>query len=113
MGTTLALGRSCKEDPTFHDLKHVFFLGDDRLGADIKCPRDGKLGCALVDILPSQHRQPCTHFLSWSWAYTLHQVQSGLELWVGRGDYDPGKEFLFMCFFVNNQYRIMVEGTQS
>ncbi|CAJ1347146.1 unnamed protein product, partial [Effrenium voratum] len=96
------------QDPTFHDLKHIFFLGEKKIGADKICPRDGKLGCAFVDTLPRQHRQKCTHFLSWSWAYTVRQVRSGLDFWIESSGLDPGKTFLFMCFFVNNQYRLLV-----
>ena len=33
-----------------------------------------KAGCALVDWIPREHRRQQTHFLSWTWKYTLQQV---------------------------------------
>ncbi|CAE7261848.1 unnamed protein product [Symbiodinium sp. CCMP2592] len=105
-----ALQATGMKDPTFHDLKQAFFMGERKVGAGKICPRDGRLGVSLIDTLPRQHRQKCTHFLSWSWAYTVRQVRSGLELWIERSGLDPSQTFLFMCFFVNNQHRIVVSG---
>ena len=73
----LAQEKSREVDPTFLKLKETFWLNDTKLGQDRYCPRDGKLGCALVDLLPSQHRQKQNHFMSWSWKYSLGQ------LWLG------------------------------
>ena len=63
----LARVRSKETNPSFYTLKDVFFFGDDPIGKNIPCPRDGRLGCALVDTLPRHHRQQCTHYLSWTW----------------------------------------------
>ena len=73
----LAQEKSGEVDPTFLKLKEVFWLKDHKLGQDRYCPRDGKLGCALVDLLPFQHRKRQNHFMSWSWKYSLGQVWLG------------------------------------
>ncbi|OLQ14323.1 hypothetical protein AK812_SmicGene1477 [Symbiodinium microadriaticum] len=88
-------------------------MGERKVGAGKICPRDGRLGVSLIDTLPRQHRQKCTHFLSWSWAYTVRQVRSGLELWIERSGLDPSQTFLFMCFFVNNQHRTLSRQVRS
>ena len=61
-------------DPTFLQLKDVFWLRDKKVGQDHCCPRDGQLGCALVDMLPPQHRRKQNYFMSWSWQYSLGQL---------------------------------------
>ena len=65
----LAQEKSGEVDPTFLRLKEVFWLADHKLGQDRYCPRDGKLGCALVDMLPFQHRRK----------YSLGQLVLGYE----------------------------------
>ncbi|CAK9106046.1 unnamed protein product [Durusdinium trenchii] len=54
---------SGEDDPTFLRLKEVFWQGEEKLGSDIPCPRDGRPGCALVDWLSPEHRQMQTHFM--------------------------------------------------
>jgi len=109
---SLATGRSGKPDPTFNDLKEAFWMCPSPIGEDALCPRDGRKGIALVDWLPSRHRRPQTHFMSWTWRYSIGQIRSSLEMWMA--DSDKPKELgdvsFFMCFFVNNQFRIILEG---
>jgi hypothetical protein len=109
----LAQQRTNKADPSFSDMSRPFWFGPDGFGIDVICPRDNKAGCALVDVLPLRHRQKCTHFLSWCWGYKISQVRSALELWISGSNLDEGSIFLYMCFFVNNQYRIMVEASKN
>ena len=45
----LAQQRSREVDPTFLHLKDFFWGCEDKIGQDVICPRDGQLGCALVD----------------------------------------------------------------
>eukprot|EP00929_Paragymnodinium_shiwhaense_P034641 TRINITY_DN18819_c0_g2_i1.p1 TRINITY_DN18819_c0_g2~~TRINITY_DN18819_c0_g2_i1.p1 ORF type:complete len:938 (+),score=120.91 TRINITY_DN18819_c0_g2_i1:194-3007(+) len=112
--TQLAKLRSGLEDPTFYDLKDAFFSGSNPLGKHALCPRDGRTGCALVDTLEPRHRRQRTHFLSWTWGYRLSIVQDCLKQWIERESLNPAEQFLFMCFFVNNQYRLMPEaGSQA
>ncbi|CAK0817417.1 unnamed protein product [Prorocentrum cordatum] len=114
--TGLARRRSGEDDPTFYQLRDVFFLGADPIGERERCPRDGYDGCAFVDsrVLPAKHRGKCTHFLSWTWAYRLSVVQDALRSWIEELEHDGLAEeesaetvYLYMCFFVNNQYRIL------
>eukprot|EP00913_Durusdinium_trenchii_P012539 g11774.t1 len=76
----LAYDWSGEENPTFLRLKEVFWQGDEKLGSNIRCPRDGRPGCALVDWLSPEHRRLQTHFMSWSWKYSLQQLQSAMEI---------------------------------
>ena len=106
----LATSRTGLENPTFHDMKTGFWCGEDALGRDIVCPRDGKLGCALVDWIPRVYRRQQTHHLSWSWKYTLGEIRSAMRLFMqNQSSGQHTAVFFFMCFFVNNQYRILVE----
>jgi len=105
----LAQGRSRMENPNFYDLKDAFFLREEPIGRDLLCPRDGMPGCALVDVVDQRHRRQCTHFLSWAWSYSVTLVRSALRSWMDQSKLVPGTTFLYMCFFVNNQYRILYE----
>mmetsp|Transcript_30533 Transcript_30533/g.70403 ORF Transcript_30533/g.70403 Transcript_30533/m.70403 type:complete len:862 (+) Transcript_30533:143-2728(+) len=106
----LAQNRSQLLNPTFHELKDVFFFGDDPIGKNITCPRDGRLGCALVDTLQRPHRRRCTHYLSWTWQYSVDLIQDALCELMSELSLKPSETFLYMCFFVNNQYRILYDG---
>ena len=67
--------------------------------------------CASSSNLPQIDRcwGKVTHFVSWCWAYSLSNVVSAVEGWLQKSDEDPETIFLWMCFFCNNQYRIMEE----
>ena len=107
----LARERTGRTDPSFMDMKSSFWLSSDPIGQHVPCPRDGRPGCALVDWIPRRDRHEQTHFLSWTWQYRLEEVRSALN------GYSPGqapeKVFFFMCFFTNNQFRIIVEGSEA
>lgn len=107
--TNLAQVRSKQDDPTFYILKDKFFYGEDPIGGNIQCPRDGRLGCALVDTLARVYRRQTTHYLSWTWKYTVSLVQDALSCWLEEMNLKAADVFLYMCFFVNNQYRILFE----
>ena len=101
-------------DPSFYELKEAFFYEkkDPKeprpLGKDHLCPRDNRYGCALVDTLPPLYRRQATHYLSWTWKYKLSLVQDALQGLLEMNS-KPDAVFLYMCFFVNNQYRILFE----
>ena len=76
------------------------------IGRDVLCPRDGRLGCALVDW---KCRREQTHFMSWTWKYTLSEVKSALQVYSSTRPTAVKDVFFFMCFFTNNQFRIIVE----
>ena len=75
----LAQQRTGIGNPTFMDMKTSFWLSADPLGQDVPCPRDGRLGCALVDWIPRDARREQTHFMSWTWKYSLMQVSGRLN----------------------------------
>lgn len=70
-------------------------------------------GCSLVDTRPAQQRKEATHFLSWVWRYSLSTVCSSTERWVRTYKLDPKEVFFFVCFFCNNQHRLLVERTAN
>lgn len=107
----LARQRTGKENPSFIEMKDAFWLAPDPIGQEISCPRDGRPGCALVDFIPRCERREQTHFMSWTWRYTLAEVSSALDMFQASfvSGVSVNKVFFFMCFFVNNQYRIIVE----
>lgn len=108
----LARDRTAERDPTFHRMKEAFWLKDAPIGADIQCPRDGRPGCALVDWLPPSERRAQTHYLSWTWVYSLHEVRSSLDTFAG-SIRESHQVFFYMCFFVNNHFRTLVDGDIS
>ena len=110
---TIARERAGKENPKFYDLEKGFFFSGSPIGQDVCCPRDGRPGCALVDALPARHRGAATHFLSWSWAYSVGQVRSALTSWLAQKGLEGSEVFLYMCFFVNNQFRILIEQSST
>merc|ERR1712187_46989 len=63
----------------------------------------------MGDTLTPQYRQQANHFVSWVWSYNLFLVRSGLSRWAHRSQANTEDVFLFMCFFCNNQWRILVE----
>ncbi|CAK8987605.1 unnamed protein product [Durusdinium trenchii] len=109
----LAYDWSGEENPSFLRLKEVFWQGDEKLGSNIRCPRDGRPGCALVDWLPREHRRLQTHFMSWSWQYSLQQLQSAMKMWRSTRTLEFHDVVFYMCFFVNNQFRIIVDGSAT
>ena len=60
-------------------LVEVFWQGDEKLGSNIRCPRDGRPGCALVDWLPREHRRLQTHFMQFDRQQIFHCLYSFLQ----------------------------------
>ena len=48
-----------------------------------------------------------------TWSYSLSSVKSGIENWLESAGLEAHDVMFFMCFFVNNQYRILVAGGQA
>ncbi|CAJ1398613.1 unnamed protein product [Effrenium voratum] len=110
MFTLTAQTAAGKEDPNFHELAPAIAYGPKALGAAAICPRDGRPGCALVDVLPAG---PATHFLSWAWGYHLTTVVLALRHWCQECQVDAAQTFIWICFFCNNQERILNEKSQE
>ncbi|CAE7791129.1 unnamed protein product [Symbiodinium sp. CCMP2456] len=107
----LVQARGASKASTFRQLKEVFYFGDNPIGKNVICPRDGRMGASFVDsgTLPRESRAPCTHYLSWSWQYEVQVITDALEHWVESEKLDASDVYLYMCFFVNNQFRILYE----
>ena len=110
---SLARSRTMLDNPTFIDMKSSFWLQNDPIGNDVVCPRDWRMGCALVDWIPRVHRREQTHFMSWSWMYSLEQLCGALKVFMRNRSMHGDRVFFFMCFFVNNQFRIIVDGSSA
>ena len=86
-------------------------MGPTGKGFGRVCPRDGRPNCSIVDALPAPDRAKATHFVSWCWQYTLEDVTDCLQTWIQEsgGAVLSHDVYLWMCYFCNNQYRILEE----
>ncbi|CAE7253082.1 PVALEF [Symbiodinium microadriaticum] len=105
-GTRLSVRCSWQEQFLDTDMQHG-------LGHGKVCPRDGKRGCSIVDAVDARHRGKVTHFLSWCWAYKLQDFVSAISSWTKRHELVTSEVFLWICFFCNNQYRILESATDT
>jgi len=71
------------------------------------CPKDGKRGCSIVHTLEPKSRGKATHYVSWVWKYPLGVVFRALRRAFPDKDKKP---YPWLCFFQNNQHRIIVSG---
>jgi len=105
--TQEAKKRSGLDDPNFYNLEKAFFHKETGIGCKTACPRDRRPGCALVDVVPRRYRRRCTDFLSWIWGYKVAMFQQTLSLYMSSSGREAAETFLYCCFFINNQYRIL------
>merc|ERR1711972_750957 len=101
-----------QDNPTFPEIAPVLAYGDKALGYDKICPRDGKVGCSIVDAVTFEHHGRANQFLSWSWGYKMTAVIGALAEWMKKVHADPKKTFIWMCFACLNQFR-MIEDQKS
>ncbi|CAE7290537.1 Caln1, partial [Symbiodinium pilosum] len=101
------------DNPNFYEMSAVLAAGPTGLGYGKTCPRDGKPGCSIVDAVEPRHRGQVTHFLSWCWAYKLKDFVSAIGTWAKKQGLVAGDVFIWICFFCNNQYRILESATQT
>ena len=102
-----------QENPNFYEIADVLAKGENGLGYGKICPRDGKPGCSIVDAVDDRHKGKVTHFVSWCWQYKLQDFVSAIGSWLRKEGLDPGDVCLWVCFFCNNQYRILEAKTQT
>lgn len=101
-------------DTTFSDLSQVFwgekgnFKGFKGSAGNI-CPRDGMPGSSIVDALEYEFKGKATQFVSWCWNYTVETVASALKLWAEENHVDASQTFFWMCFFCNNQRKMLIQ----
>lgn len=110
---SLARSATALDNPNFYEICPHLAHGNTGLGFNKTCPRDGQPNCSVVDALDDAHSGKVTHFVSWCWAYTLDNVVTAVDRWLQKSEADPADVFLWICFFCNNQYRIMQEATQA
>ncbi|CAE7032449.1 rngB [Symbiodinium natans] len=97
-------------NPNFYELCEFVAIGPSGKGFGKICPRDGKVNCSIVDALETPRRGKATHFVSWCWAYSLDDVVDAIRSWTQSSNAPPSTHIcLWMCFFCNNQYRILEE----
>ncbi|CAE7650128.1 hypothetical protein AK812_SmicGene9561 [Symbiodinium microadriaticum] len=76
-------------------------------GAQVLCPRDGRLGAAFVDTLTgSDNVGHATHMLSYTWQYTVDSIIGSLSAFCQRKSLIPEQTYVWMCFMGVNQHRI-------
>ena len=102
-------------DPNFYEICNVLAIGSSGKGFGKVCPRDSRVNCSIVDALDAPAQGRATHFVSWCWRYRLEVVVDAVHTWIQSSHSTPsaGEIFLWMCFFCNNQYRILEEGSMS
>eukprot|EP00435_Cladocopium_sp_Y103_P070207 s97_g34.t1 len=106
------------ENPNFYQLAGLLAYGPHALGKGQICPRDGRADCSLVDALAKKNKSDNANwFLSWAWSYSLNVVCNALARWwdshaaVVTSEVCPtGSVYLWWCFFVNNQFRMLEDG---
>jgi len=100
-------------NPTFSQMAPVLAYGQHAIGLKHTCPRDGMQHASIVDALHTSGKSnPANYFLSWAWAFDLEVVLSSLRCWArsqafANPSFDAGSVFIWWCFFVNNQFRIL------
>mmetsp|Transcript_8858 Transcript_8858/g.21158 ORF Transcript_8858/g.21158 Transcript_8858/m.21158 type:complete len:659 (-) Transcript_8858:209-2185(-) len=102
-----------KPNPNFYELCDVIAIGENGKGFGKTCPRDGRANCSIVDALELHQRGKATHFVSWCWRYVLDDVVDAIAVWLGSANQQANspKVSLWMCFFCNNQYRMIEDST--
>eukprot|EP00435_Cladocopium_sp_Y103_P075422 s11_g57.t1 len=106
------------ENPNFYQLAGLLAYGPHALGKGQICPRDGRADCSLVDALFKKNKSDNANwFLSWAWSYSLDVVCNALARWwdshaavVASEACPTGSVYLWWCFFVNNQFRMLEAG---
>eukprot|EP00931_Biecheleriopsis_adriatica_P017124 TRINITY_DN12386_c0_g1_i3.p1 TRINITY_DN12386_c0_g1~~TRINITY_DN12386_c0_g1_i3.p1 ORF type:complete len:1108 (-),score=207.34 TRINITY_DN12386_c0_g1_i3:86-3298(-) len=97
-------------NPNFWQLSAIIAYGDEALGKNQRCPRDGKLGSSIVDALEHKGDSgPANLFFSWVWEYDLELVLDSLQKFEKKTSRSAKDTHLWWCFFSNNQFRILGE----
>lgn len=72
-------------DPNFYEISKCFCEGAKGKGFGKLCPRDGQINCSVVDALDALDKNKAgraTHFLSWTWAYSVATFAKTISGWV-------------------------------
>lgn len=87
-------------------------MGEEGVGAKTMCPRDRRMRSSIVDAVAPKYHKKASHFVSWCWKYHLVAVVSALLRFLLQAGLRAEDVFVWICFFCNNQYRIIGEKQQ-
>eukprot|EP00435_Cladocopium_sp_Y103_P061212 s755_g22.t2 len=103
---------------------HIYELDEPLIrakGANMICPRDGRLGAAFVDTIRGKesrlHRSMldfvgrANHMLSYTWQYTVSCISSSLEAWCLQHAKQSQRTYVWTCFMGINQHRVQAGKT--
>lgn len=71
-----------------------------------RCPRDGREGCAYVDVAPDPDAGLARHMLSYTWGYRVLDIASVLRQYCASRGLHPASVRVWMCFACINQHRV-------
>ena len=86
--------------------------GDDlgiirKKGANVACPRDGRLGAAYVDCLDGEDNVGKSDMmLSYTWGNSIGSIVNTLMDYCISNTLNPKRTYVWICAFCNNQHRI-------
>lgn len=93
------------------EIKEVHPLGFNKSN-EKTCMTDLKSGCSVIDTL-AHAKSPdvgmSTAYVSWVWKYPIDTLFSALQKYVIDENLNPSTTFFWICFFQNNQHRIIAE----
>ncbi|CAE8732047.1 unnamed protein product, partial [Polarella glacialis] len=76
-------------------------------GQCVRCPRDGRKGCAYVDTLWGEAAVgQATHMLSYTWGYRVCDIAAGLESYCSLQGISSEETYIWICCLCINQHRV-------
>jgi len=75
-------------------------------GKAARCPRDGKLGAAYVDIAQDPHAATSTVMLSYTWGYKVKDIVDALVFYGKTWGLPSQSTRVWLCFACVNQHRV-------
>jgi len=98
----LNFGMSCAA--TIYDIEEPIIL---RKSGDVRCPRDGQMGSAYIDAISGPNEAGlATLMLSYTWGYSVQDVQDSLLDFCKRFDLTPERTYVWICCFCINQHKV-------
>jgi len=74
--------------------------------APLVCPRDGRPGCALVDVAPDDFAGRANIMISYGWGYNVLDIVTALAAYCARSKQYPKQVIVWICFACINQHRV-------
>jgi len=77
------------------------------MGEGTRCPRDGQMGAAYVDVLRSRDGAGLAGImLSYTWGYTVGDIVDALGQYCVDMELEPKRTYVWMCCLCINQHRV-------